>query len=151
MSLGVNSRRMSSLCCYLKKWLMMIPSHSRLVPSPTDHLFINKIKSSLVLYTMLYIPRFSKLLCNSGLGSHHKGRWRRLFAIAHSYDPLASYLGEPTYIRWYIWFVKRKPFAKVNFPAMSIFTLWGLQELHTLTSMACMNELAKLLPAIQKP
>lgn len=64
-------QKMFSLGWYFK---MMNDDSKPLFPivsSPTNHLSINKIKSSLVFCTMFYVPRFSSLFYNSDLGPHN--------------------------------------------------------------------------------
>ena len=85
MSLTVNSGRMFSLCWCLKKMMDDDPKPLwPVVPSPTDHLSINKIKSSLMPCTVFYIPRFSKLLCNSGLGAQLRESGKMKVAFCNS-------------------------------------------------------------------
>lgn len=108
----------------------LLPGVASPPPTTTNYLSINKIKSSLVFCIMFYIPRFSKLLCNSGLGSHHTETVTMMVALCHSsswWSPCQLFKGIGIYTMEFL-ICKKKAFCSSELPLYLSPPLWGLEE-----------------------
>ena len=108
----------------------LLPGVASPPPTTTNYLSINKIKSSLVFCIMFYIPRFSKLLCNSGLGPHHTDTVTMMVTLCHSsswWSPCQLFKGIGIYTMEFL-ICKKKAFCSSELPLYLSPPLWGLEE-----------------------
>ena len=79
---------------------------------------------------MFYIPRFPKLLCNSGLGRHHTETVTMMGALGHSsswWSPCQLFKGMGIYMMEFL-ICKKKAFCSSELPLYLSPPLWGLEE-----------------------